>query len=210
MRYPGDHRICFVGDSFVQGACDPECRGWAGRVSAAARASGFDVTAYNLGIRRDTSRDIAARWESECEARFRVESARYVLFSFGANDMTFENGDLRVSETESVANFSRLISTSKARYHTLVVGPVPVGIPEQDARIKKLCAAYSQCAQEIGVPYLAVAETLAANPVWLAEVRANDGSHPGADGYSLLAELVSAWPAWFPPGRLGGSVLPEG
>lgn len=197
MRYPGDHRICFVGDSFVQGTCDPECRGWVGRISAAARATGFDVTAYNLGIRRDTSRDVALRWKTECELRFRAECTRYVLFSFGANDMTFENGGPRVHEEESVSNFSRIISESRALYNTLVVGPVPVGNPEQDLRIMALCTAYSRRAKEIGVPYLAVAETLAANPAWISEVRANDGSHPGASGYRFFAELVSGWPAWW-------------
>ena len=106
MKFQGDHRICFVGDSFVQGTCDPEARGWVGRVSAAARQAGFDVTAYHLGVRRDTSREVLARWEAECAARFRADCTKYVVFSFGANDMTHEYGALRVSEAESVANFS--------------------------------------------------------------------------------------------------------
>jgi acyl-CoA thioesterase I len=30
----------------------------------------------------------------------------------------------------------------------------------------------------------------------MSEVAAGDGSHPRAAGYTLLASLVLAWPAW--------------
>lgn len=30
-------RICFIGDSFVNGTGDPECLGWAGRICVTAR-----------------------------------------------------------------------------------------------------------------------------------------------------------------------------
>lgn len=197
MDFKDDHRICFIGDSFVQGTCDPECRGWAGRVSAAARAAGFDVTAYNLGVRGDTSRDVSARWEAECSARFKGDCSSYVVFSFGANDMTDEQGALRVSETESVANFSSIISGARDKYKVLVVGPLPVGKPAQDKRILRLSGLYELKAAEIKVPYLPIAGTLAANSLWLREVAANDGSHPGAAGYDLVASIVLAWPSWW-------------
>ncbi len=62
-------RICFIGDSFVNGTGDDEALGWTGRIVATARAEGRDVTHYNLGIRRDTSADIAERWRAEVERR---------------------------------------------------------------------------------------------------------------------------------------------
>ncbi|MES2933234.1 MAG: GDSL-type esterase/lipase family protein [Pseudomonadota bacterium] len=197
MTNPNDHRICFIGDSFVQGACDPECRGWVGRVAAQARADGFNVSAYNLGIRRDTSADIAARWQGECENRFNVECDRYTVFSFGTNDMTLEHDQLRVGVEQSLANFSAIVGAASARYRTLVVGPVPIGEAEQDQRILALCNAYAASAKALGVAYLPVAATLAGNATWLSEVRANDGSHPGAAGYQLLADLVLAWDDWW-------------
>jgi hypothetical protein len=43
-----DRRICFIGDSYVAGARDPEMLGWAGRVAAAAVADGMPMTFYNL------------------------------------------------------------------------------------------------------------------------------------------------------------------
>ena len=84
-----DQRVCFVGDSFVQGTMDEACLGWAGRVCAAARGAGFELTGYNLGVRRDTSDDVRRRWLTECEARLPegLEAAG-VVFAFGTNDTT--------------------------------------------------------------------------------------------------------------------------
>lgn len=197
MKLQGDHRICFIGDSFVQGTYDPECRGWVGRVSAAARIAGFDVTAYNLGVRKDTSRDVLARWETECSSRLEADCATHVVFSFGANDMTNEQGALRVGGIESVANFSSILSSARVKYEVLVVGPTPVGEPSQDERILRLCGLYEQAAEKSKVPYLAIARTLATSPLWLREVAANDGSHPGAAGYELIASIVLDWPSWW-------------
>ena len=89
-----DHRVCFIGDSFVQGTGDPERLGWTGRV---LRTPAWrEVTGYNLGVRRDTSADIARRWQAECAARlpYGIDSAG-VVFHFGTNDTTVENGALR-------------------------------------------------------------------------------------------------------------------
>ncbi len=196
MQHQGDHRICFVGDSFVQGTCDPECRGWVGRVGAAAQARGFHVTAYNLGIRRDTSRDILARWEAECAARLQMGTP-YLFFAFGANDMTSEAGALRVPEAESIVNFQTLVSNARTRYPLLVMGPLPVGDPAQDARILTLCSHYAQTAADLALPYLPLATHLIDNPIWQREIAANDGSHPGAAGYDLIADHLLAWAAWW-------------
>src|SRR5215813_4550550 len=103
-----DYRICFVGDSFVNGTCDPEFLGWAGRLARDVRASGVDLTYYNLGIRRETSVDIAARWLSECRARLPDFCRPYVVFSFGVNDTTIDSRALRVEESFSVATARRI------------------------------------------------------------------------------------------------------
>ena len=55
-------RICFVGDSITQGTADKEYLGWPGRLCAGERARGHDLTCYNLGVRADTTADIARRW----------------------------------------------------------------------------------------------------------------------------------------------------
>jgi len=91
-----DLRICFIGDSYVNGISDPEYLGWAGRVSVAARQKGYNLTSYSLGVRRETSSDILKRWHQEVGLRFPSSCKPFVVFSFGANDTTRE-GDHHVS-----------------------------------------------------------------------------------------------------------------
>ncbi len=195
--HPGDHRVCFVGDSFVQGTGDASGLGWTGRVAAAARAAGYDLTAYNLGVRRDTSADIAARWQAECDARFRSECTPYIVFSFGANEMTALDETLRVPVPGSVENFLKIVGEAQPRCHVLFVGPPPVGDAAQDVRIATLCTTYQLLAGELGVPYLPLAQTLAGDPAWARAVAAGDGTHPDGDGYALVADRVMNWPAWW-------------
>ena len=105
-----DQRVCFVGDSFVQGTMDEACLGWAGRVCAAARGAGFELTGYNLGVRRDTSDDVRRRWLTECEARLPegLEAAG-VVFAFGTNDTTEEAGHRRVTADDSRPGLAHLL-----------------------------------------------------------------------------------------------------
>jgi lysophospholipase L1-like esterase len=62
-------RICFFGDSIFNGTGDDACLGWVGRICSAVRRRGTDLTCYNLGIRRDTSTDVLARWQVEARVR---------------------------------------------------------------------------------------------------------------------------------------------
>ena len=94
---PDDLRVCFVGDSFVAGVGDPEHLGWVGRLAARTHRQHRPLTAYVLGVRRETSRDVAARWRAECEARLPPECDGRVVVSVGVNDTTLEDGAVRVT-----------------------------------------------------------------------------------------------------------------
>src|SRR3954468_8388553 len=96
-----DLRVCFVGDSFVAGTGDPEHRGWVGRLAAATTAAGRVLTLYNLGVRRQTSEEVAARWAGECAARLPPGADCRVVVSVGVNDATEENGQRRVAPEQS-------------------------------------------------------------------------------------------------------------
>ena len=192
-----DHRICFVGDSFVQGVADETVLGWVGRVTAAARRGGHDITAYNLGVRRDTSTDIRIRWFAECTARLQRECRYGTVFSFGANDMTLENGALRVAVDESVANLAAIVTEAKNLGAVLIIGPLPVNEPEQDRRIIALCARYAEVCAALDVPYLPLASAMTGNAQWQRAVVQGDGTHPDSSGYSLIADQVLRWPAWW-------------
>jgi acyl-CoA thioesterase-1 len=203
-------RICFVGDSITAGTGDDDCLGWLGRICAAGRARGHDISPYNLGIRGDTSAMIASRWRAECEARLPAIHPGALVFSFGINDTAREaDGMLRVALDDSVAIARRILAEAKGWKPTLMIGPTPIlrdsltlalnpGQPRelQDARIAATTKAYDTVCSEIGVPYLDLFTPLSADARFRKAMAAGDGVHPTADGYAAMAQLVGTWPAW--------------
>ena len=192
-----DIRICFFGDSYVQGTGDDECLGWAGRLCAGARRAGYNITYYNLGVRRETSTDIARRWLAECEPRLLPATDNYVVFSFGANDLSLVDGQQRVSEADTLANLRALLDSASNRYRTLVVGPPPAADADHNARLAHLSERMCDVTIRLGVPYVAALPALIDDRIWLDEVRDNDGAHPRAAGYARLARVVAASGAWW-------------
>lgn len=194
-----DLRVCFVGDSFVAGVGDPEHLGWTGRVCAASEHAGLPLTRYVLGVRRQTTAEVAQRWAAECRVRLTGGDweSRLVL-SAGVNDTTEVDGAPRLHPQESVAALAGMLTGSaRTGWPVLVVGPPAVADDAQNQRIADLDARFARACAERGVPYVPVAATLAADSAWRAEVAAGDGAHPGAEGYALLADLVRpAWTRW--------------
>lgn len=191
-------RICFIGDSFVNGTGDDECLGWTGRVCAAARKPGHDLTFYNLGVRRDTSDDIAARWRREAEARLPDDQDGRLVFSFGTNDCTpGDERGVRVPRSRTLANAETILAAARAWRPTVMVGPLPVGEhPPTDARIAALSSELGALCARLHVPYLDVFAVMAACEPWLREASRGDGSHPSSGGYAALARIVCDWTAW--------------
>jgi lysophospholipase L1-like esterase len=189
-------RICFVGDSFVNGTGDPEYLGWTGRICRAARRKGLDITYYNLGIRRNTSADIALRWLEEVSRRLPEECNGRVVFSFGVNDTTIEEGKTRIIFQNSIENTSKILTEANPLFPVLMVSPPPVPDIEQNIRVAELSRQFDSVCRQFGVPYLDVFNPLQASTVWLKEAAANDGYHPGLAGYSELAKLVERWCSW--------------
>ena len=192
-----DVRICFVGDSFVNGTADPECLGWTGRVCSSAIRAGHHVTHYNLGIRRNTSKNIAERWRAECHQRLSVDYDSRVVFSFGVNDTMIEEGQQRVDTATTLHVAAQILTDAKEHYSCLWVGPPPVADADHNACIGLLCKAFQALSVDINVPYLPVFHSLVKSRAWLNEVASGDGAHPQANGYAELARLVQCWPEWW-------------
>jgi lysophospholipase L1-like esterase len=187
-----DRRLLVFGDSFTAGAGDPTALGWVGRVAAACQP----LTAYNLGIRGETSAQVAARWQTEAWPRLRAEAAYGVVFAVGANDACGDPTDddpPRVDRAASVAIVGELLDAAELiGLPAFVVGPPPVGEPNADARVAELTDGYGRLCHARDVPFVPVAATLLGDERWRAEAHAGDGSHPAAAGYARLAELVLA------------------
>lgn len=189
-------RLCFFGDSFVNGTGDPDCRGWVGRVCADLWPLADDPTCYNLGIRRDTSADIARRWRSEAEARLPPQTDGRLVFSFGVNDCVIEDGRQRVAFDESLANGRAVLGEASRWKPCLFIGPPPVADEGINRRIANLSEALAALCRDLTIPCLPIFGTLSQSPLWMDEVASGDGAHPGAGGYGLLADHISRWPAW--------------
>ena len=199
LRHIPEVRICFVGDSFVNGTGDPKCLGWTGRICVNANKKGYDITYYNLGIRRDTSTDIAKRWLQEVSPRLPKEYDGRVIFSFGLNDTTLENGKTRVDFADSIKNAREILSEAKSLYPVLMVGLATYAKQEDPQRRQRntdLCKQFALICNELNVPYLNVFPILEKSNIWINEAKANDGVHPRASGYAEFAQIVENWDAW--------------
>lgn len=190
-------RICFFGDSMVNGTGDDACLGWVGCACAAARRGGRDVTCYNLGIRRDTSEDVLARWEVEARARLPPEHDGRLVFSFGANDSCPDADNApRVAPERTLAHAEAILAAAAAWRPTLMVGPFPICDPEVDARTAELSARLSLLCARLGVPFFPVIEIASASEAWKREVAEGDGAHPNREGYALVSEAFTRWKPW--------------
>lgn len=193
-------RICFVGDSITNGTGDPEYLGWVGRVMQDERGRRAELTSYNLGIRRDRSDQIRARWRAEVEGRLPAEHDGRIVFAFGANDAVQE-----VAPAATLGHAEAMLTEAAARWPVFMVGPAP--LPEEGARqrLAALDEALAALCRRLAVPYASVFEGLMATPVWLDEARAGDGAHPGAGGYRRMADLILAsdrWRLWMAGSKL--------
>ena len=196
LKSRSEIRICFIGDSLVNGTGDEAALGWDGRLCAMANASDILVTYYNLGIRRNTSKDILLHWESEYTLRLPDSYDGRIVLSCGVNDTTIENGKVRINSVGSCANVRAILRGAK-RYTVLMVGPSPVLDDEQNERIESLSFAFAHETQVLGVPYVDLFSALCLDDAYKREILRNDGSHPRSEGYSKMAHIISSSSSWW-------------
>ena len=206
-------RVGFVGDSITNGTGDATLLGWTLRLGQAERARGHDVTVYNLGIRADTSKMVAARFEGECAARLQPAFDCATVFAVGINDSANEESDerqgLRVAMDRSVEIIAGMAETARRFGPVLWVGPTPVveammplapfpGL-SYDFRNRVIAdygQAYAARAAAIGVPYLDLHGALKDHGGWRASLEASDGLHPTTAGYQIMCAAIGEWDAW--------------
>jgi acyl-CoA thioesterase-1 len=189
-------RICFIGDSFVSGAYDEACLGWVGRISAEARRRGHDVSPYNLGIRGETSVQMAKRWRAEAELRQSPQQEGRLVFEFGVNDVREVDGKRQLEAAQSLTAARDMLGAASRWKPVLMIGPPPCGDETRLARTKDLSARLDALCDELAVPYFDSYSPLLASASWMPCVVAVDGTHPSASGYAEWAQLIGQWPAW--------------
>jgi acyl-CoA thioesterase-1 len=185
-----DVRVCFVGDSFVAGVGDSAGFGWVGRVVAASAERARPLTAYNLGVRRQTSVQIAARAAVEVPPRLAEAGEARVVLSFGVNDTKMEDGAQRVSTEDTLAALHDAVR-AVAPVPVLVVGPPSVVDEAHDERARRLAEALRVECATAQIPFLDAHGATSGHSLWLTQARAGDGAHPGAAGYAQLAAALT-------------------
>jgi acyl-CoA thioesterase-1 len=184
-------RVCVVGDEVAAGVGDPRGMGWVGRV-VGRTSTEHPLAVYTLAVPGETTTQLSARWETECNRRFGGDDDRLVV-ALGSADL--EHG---VSLARSRLNLANVLDDASNRgIATFVVGPPPRAGADE-AALAELSRAFSDVCQRRRVSYAETHQPLRDHEQWLADVAAGDGRHPGQAGYGLLAWLVlhNGWYDW--------------
>jgi acyl-CoA thioesterase I len=190
-----DVGLVFIGASMTAGYGDPKGLGWVGRVVARTQHPDLDLTAYNLGVRGNTSGDIVARWGAECYPRWKGREERRLVVSVGASDIS--SGMTMARSRLNLANV--LDEASNSGIGVFVVGLTPTLDAEDNRRLEALAEAQADVCSRRGITYVDCFRPLVSHDQWMADLAASpDRAHPGQAGYGLVAWLVlhNGWNDW--------------
>ncbi|GEM_PF-30231 len=190
-----DVGMVFVGASMTAGYGDPKGLGWVGRVVARTQHPDLDLTAYNLGVRGNTSGDVVTRWGAECHPRWKGRAERRLVLNVGTNDVL--SGMTMARSRLNLANV--LDEATNAGIGVFVVGLTPTLDDEMNRKIEALAEAQADVCSRRGITYVDCYRPLATHDQWMADLAASpDRAHPGQAGYGLIAWLVlhNGWNDW--------------
>lgn len=191
---PRDVALCFVGDGFVAGYGDSKALGWVSRVVARTPVRDADLTAYNLGVRGESSAEVMTRWRTECAHRWVGRSERRLVLGVGAQDV-----DRGITTARSRLNLANILDEAASTgVGTFVVGPTPTLDATVNARLEVLAGAQADVCARRSVTYVDCFHPLRDHDQWQSDLAAGDGVHPGQAGYGLIAWLVlhAGWQDW--------------
>lgn len=192
--------ILFIGDSYINAIGDKTLMGWAGHIiKSLYTQADSQWVAYTLGVGGNSSADIAARWEQEAKHRLSATSGPCKLvFAFGVNDAALDqHKKTRLSLQETHFHAQTIFSKALTYGQVLSIGPAPVlparrnpeAIAHIDHILQDVCHQYS-------LPYISLLEPLSHSSQWHDNLQQNDGLHPDATGYKIIADLIAHHPTW--------------
>ena len=184
----------FFGDSVTLGVNDAPAGGWVARLAGKAAGKGLNVppdTFYNLGVRKNSSRSILARWEAEYKARAMEGCPSVLAFCFGTVDMVAPHATPNVPVGESAANAREILLKAKEYGTVLMLSAPPVKDEEHNQRLEALCTAYAAICRSIDVPFVDIFHPLM-EAGYIDDLA--DGIHPGPQGNELIASLLAEHP----------------
>ena len=192
---PRDVGLVFIGASLVAGLGDPKGQGWVSRVVGRTHHPDLELTAYNLGVRGNTSADVLARWHTECAPRWAGRAEKRLLIAVGAHDAA--KGVTLARHRLNLAN--SLDDAASAGIGTFVVSPSPTGDEELNGKLDVLVEAQADVCSRRGVPFVDCFRPLLGHEQWQSDLASSRVQHhPGQAGYGLIAWLVlhNGWYDW--------------
>jgi acyl-CoA thioesterase I len=190
-----DVGLVFIGASLVAGVGDPKGQGWVSRVVGRTQHPDLELTAYNLGVRGDTSADVLNRWRTECPPRWAGRNERRLVVSVGGNDAA--TGVTLARHRLNLANI--LDDAASTGISTFVVSPPPSDDEELNSKLEVLVEAQADVCSRRDVPFVDCYRPLLGHEQWQADLAASQiPHHPGQAGYGLIAWLVlhNGWNDW--------------
>ena len=192
---PRDVAVVFMGASMVAGVGDPKGQGWVTRVVGRTSHPDLELTAYNLGVRGQTSGDVLTRWHTECPPRWKDRGERRLVVSVGANDIA-----AGVTLARHRLNLANILDEAASNgVSTFVVSPPPSSDQAFNDKLAILVEAQADVCSRRSVPFVDCYRPLLGHDQWRSELAASrDGHHPGQAGYGLIAWLVlhNGWNEW--------------
>ena len=192
---PRDVALVFLGASMVAGVGDPKGQGWVSRVVGRTQHPDLELTAYNLGVRGDTTADVLNRWRTECPPRWAGRSEKRLVISVGVDDAA--TGVTLARHRLNLANI--LDDAASAGIGTFVVSPPPSDDQDLNAKLEVLVEAQADVCSRRGVPFVDCYRPLLGHEQWRSDLAASSvAHHPGQAGYGLIAWLVlhNGWYDW--------------
>jgi lysophospholipase L1-like esterase len=192
---PRDLAIVFLGGSLVAGVGDPKGQGWVTRVVGRTQHPDLELTAYNLGVRGNTSADLLHRWATEVPLRWADRTERRVVLSVGTDDVL--QGITLARHRLNLANL--LDDAASSGVGAFVVSPPPTADAELNERLEVLVDAQADVCARRGVPFVDCYAPLMGHDQWRTDLAASSvENHPGQAGYGLIAWLVlhNGWGDW--------------
>ena len=192
---PRDVGLVFLGASLVAGVGDPKGQGWVSRVVGRTHHPDLELTAYNLGVRGDTSAHLLGRWKAECAPRWAGRVEKRLVISVGTADA--QSGVTLARHRLNLANI--LDDAASAGIGTFVVSPPPSDDEELNSKLDVLVEAQADVCSRRGVPFVDCYRPLLGHEQWRTDLAASRvPNHPGQAGYGLIAWLVlhNGWYDW--------------
>ena len=185
----------FYGDSLTQGVNDALMPGgWVSRLAVLAHEAGLcpipRATFYNLGARRHSTANIAARWRSELETRLIPGMIPHLVFCTGVVDMAAPGGGQPADPQMAAEHMELLLAEAACVAPVLVISPPPVTDAAASARIGQLGKLQQQLCAVRGIAFAQVYELLAGSTDYMDDL--SDGLHPGSQGCALMAQTLLA------------------